>query len=116
MIVKIKGVDRVCLVTDSLRPAGTGKEGDVCYNCAVPFVIEDGVAKLIDRSAFAGSIATCDRLVKTAAEAGTDIALAVKMITQTPAKVMGLKTKGRIAPGFDALFTVFDDEFNVSDV
>ncbi len=116
MVVKIKGDDRVCLITDALRPAGKGKEGEAYLDCAVPFVIEDGVAKLLDKSAFAGSIATSDRLVKVAADSGIDIASAVKMITQTPAEVMGLKNKGRIAPGFDALFTVFDGEFNVYDI
>lgn len=113
MIVKIKGADRVCLITDSLRPAGIGVEGQMYTDCPVPFIIEDGVAKLCDRSAFAGSIATSDILLKTAVRSGIDLADAVKMMTQTPAKVMNLNTKGRIAVGFDADFTVFDSNFNI---
>lgn len=108
MIVKLKGADRVCLITDALRPAGIGEEGKQYTDCPVPFIIEDGVAKLLDRSAFAGSIATVDVLLKTAVKAGFSVADAVKMMTETPACVMGLKTKGRIAAGFDACFTVFD--------
>ena len=111
MIVKIKGADRVSLVTDSLRPGGEGvtSDGKEFLDCPVPFVIEDGVAKLIDRSAFAGSIATSDVLLKTGVKAGISLADTVKMMTETPAAVMGLKGKGRIAKGYDALFTVFDD-------
>lgn len=116
MIVKLKGTDRVCLITDALRPGGIGKEGKEYTDCPVPFVIEDGVAKLLDRSAFAGSIATSDILLKTAVKAGCGIADAVKMMTETPAKVMRLKTKGKIEAGFDAQFTVFDGNLDIVDI
>ncbi|MBQ8739963.1 MAG: amidohydrolase family protein, partial [Clostridia bacterium] len=116
MIIKLTGTDRVCLITDALRPGGIGEEGKEYTDCPVPFVIEDGVAKLLDRSAFAGSIATSDILLKTAVKAGCSIADAVKMMTQTPATVMGLDTKGKIAAGFDACFTVFDSNLDIVDI
>ena len=113
IIIKLKGVDRVCLITDALRPGGIGEEGKEYLDCPVPFVIEDGVAKLLDRSAFAGSIATSDILLKTAVKAGCTVADSVKMMTETPAKVMGLDTKGKIKVGYDAQFTVFDENLNI---
>ena len=113
MIVKIKGADRVCLITDALRPGGIGEEGKEYTDCPVPFVIEDGVAKLIDRSAFAGSIATSDILLRTATNAGISLADTVYMMTATPAAAMGLNSKGRIAAGYDAQFTLFDSELNI---
>ncbi|MBR5472955.1 MAG: amidohydrolase family protein [Clostridia bacterium] len=116
LIIKQKGTDRVCLITDALRPGGIGEEGKEYTDCPVPFVIEDGVAKLLDRSAFAGSIATSDILLKTAVKAGCNVADAVKMMTETPAKVMGLNTKGKIAQGFDAQFTVFDGNLDIVDI
>lgn len=116
MIIKIKGTDRVCLITDALRPGGIGEEGKEYRDCSVPFVIEDGVAKLLDRSAFAGSIATSDILLKTAVKAGCSIADAVKMMTETPAKVMGLQTKGKIAAGYDAQFTVFNESLKIVNI
>lgn len=116
MIIKLKGTDHVCLITDALRPGGVAQEGKEYTDCPVPFVIEDGVAKLLDRSAFAGSIATSDILLKTAVKSGCTIADAVKMMTETPAKVMNLATKGKIAPGFDAQFTVFDNNLNIVNV
>ena len=118
MIVKIKGANRICMITDALRPGGAGpeQEGVAYTDCPVPFVIEDGVAKLLDRSAFAGSIATTDILLKTAVGAGISLCDAVKMLTEAPASVMGLSAKGRIAPGFDAQFTVFDDTLQIADI
>lgn len=48
-------------------------------------IIEDGVAKLPDRSAFAGSVATADRLVRTMINiAGIPLIDAIRMITLTP--------------------------------
>ncbi len=115
MIVEIKGTDRVCLITDAIRPGGLGAEfdGREYTDCPVPFVIEDGVAKLIDRSAFAGSIATADILLRTAVGSGISIEGSVRMLTETPAKAMGLDGFGRIAEGYRAVFTVFDDKFNI---
>ena len=116
LIIKLKGTDRVCLITDALRPGGIGEEGKEYRDCPVPFVIEDGVAKLLDRSAFAGSIATSDILLKTAVKSGCTIADAVKMMTETPAAVMGLNTKGKIAAGYDAQFTVFDENLDIVNI
>ncbi len=110
MIVKIKGVERVCLVSDAIRFGGLSS-GEVGGN--VPYVIEDGVAKLSDRSAFAGSIATADVLIERTVKAGFSLADTVRMMTQTPAEVMGLSSKGRISRGFDADFTVMDRNFKV---
>ena len=77
------------------------------------FIIEDGVAKLADRTAFAGSIATSDQLLQRTVAAGIPLADTVKMMTETPANIMGLKTKGKIAKGYDAQFTVFDKNLNI---
>ncbi len=64
-------------------------------------------------SAFAGSIATTERLLQSCIQAGLPLEDVVYMMTATPAKVMGLTGKGRIAPGYDAQFTVFNKEYQV---
>ncbi len=112
LIYKIKGDDRIALVTDSLALAGT----DLTHGFmqSTEFIIEDGVCKLMDRSAFAGSIATTDRLVRVAVkEAGIPIISAIKMMTEIPARIMNLSSKGRIAPNMDADLTVFDEDINI---
>ena len=111
MIVKIKGADKTPLCTDSLAIAGTDiKEGVMS---GTEFIVEDGVCKLKDRSAFAGSIATADRLVRMMTkECGYDILTAVKMITETPAKIAKINA-GSIEKGKRADIIVFDDDINV---
>lgn len=112
MVYKIKGEDNISLVTDSMLCAGTGeKEAKLG---GLPCIIEDGVAKLKDRSAFAGSIATCDRLVRVCVkDAGISIPSAVKMMTENPAKVMGLENLGKIEEGYFADFVIFDNDVNI---
>ena len=114
LIIKAKGTDKVALVTDSLSLAGTdAKEGKMM---ATEYVIEDGVCKLKDRSAFAGSIATMDRLVRVIRdEVGMSIVDAVKMASEVPAKIMGLN-KGVLAEGYDADIVIFDDNITVTEV
>lgn len=107
MIWKLKGSHRVALITDSLQWAGVDKEGLIeGTDC----LIEDGVCKMPDRNAFQGSIATTDRLLRVAVqEAGIPITEAVRMLTETPAAIMGLQTKGLLAEGFDADILVLDE-------
>jgi len=115
LIYKIKGHEHIALVTDSLALAGTDlKEGKMQ---ATEFIIEDGVCKLRDRSAFAGSIATADRLLRVAVtEADIPVTYAVKMLTETPARIMGLKTKGKLACDMDADILILDQDFFVKQV
>ncbi len=115
LIYKIKGADKIALITDSLALAGTDQTHGFMQN--TEFIIEDGVCKLMDRSAFAGSIATADRLVRVAVkEADIPLLDAVKMITETPAKIMKLSSKGKIARNKDADFVVFDENISIKAV
>lgn len=115
LIVKIKGCDKILLCTDSMSVAGCditqGKLQDI------EFIIEDGVCKLPDRFAFAGSIATADRLVRVMVqEADVSVPEAVKMLTEVPARVMGLNNKGKLAKNCDADIVVFDDDIRIEKV
>ena len=115
MIYKIKGVDKIVAVTDSLSLAGTDVK--VGRMSMTDFIIEDGVCKLLDRSAFAGSIATTDRLLRVLTkEADIPLTEAVKMLTVNPARAMGLSAKGDLVPGMDADIVIFDSDINVKGV
>ena len=117
LILKIAGDSRVALVTDSMRAAGMPEGPSVLGGLSdgQDVIVEDGVAKLPDRSAFAGSVATADRLVRTMVTmGGCSIPQTVKMITENPAKIMGISDrKGSIAPGKDADIVIFDDGVNI---
>ena len=114
MILKIKGKDKIALITDSLSIAGTDIAEGVMSG--TPFIVEDGVCKLKDRSAFAGSVATADRLVRVLVEdCGVSVEDAVHMITEVPARILGIR-RGKIAAGFEADFVVFDKKITVREV
>ena len=112
---KCKGADRLALVTDSMCAGGTDAEGEFELS-GVPCIVEDGVAKLLDRSAFAGSVATTDRLVRTVVRAGIPLCDAIKMMTETPAMIMGLSKVGKLCDGYDAGIVIFDEGINVKTV
>jgi len=78
-------------------------------------LVEDGVAKLPDRSAFAGSVATTDQLVRNMINlAEVPLTDAIKMMTATPAKIMGVDDKkGSLVEGKDADIVLFDEQINV---
>lgn len=117
LLLKIKGVDKICLTTDSMRGAGMPEGPSFLGSLAdgQEVIIEDGVAKLADRSALAGSVATADRLVRTMVQiAGCSVADAVLMLTENPAKAMGIADrKGAIKQGMDADIVIFDHNINV---
>ncbi len=117
LVLKIKGVERISLVTDSMRAAGMPEGPSILGGLSdgQRVIVEDGVAKLPDRTSFAGSVATSDRLVRTMIKiAGCSVADAVKMMTENPAKIMGVfDRKGSLSPGKDADITVFDEDVNV---
>ncbi len=112
---KLKGPDRLAFVTDGMRAAGMEVEGEFEIG-GVPCIVEDNVAKLLDRSAFAGSIATTDRLVKTGVETGIPLTDTLKMVTETPARLMHLDNKGKIAVGYDADIVIFDENIDIQTV
>ncbi len=113
---KLKGADRIALVTDAMRVAGTDIQSGEFMIGKTKCIIEDGVAKLPDRSAFAGSIATADRLVRTCVAAGIPLPEAIKMMTETPASIMGLSNKGRIEVGYAANLVIFDGDVRIRTV
>lgn len=114
MIIKVKGEDRVALITDSLDIAATDVTEGVMSG--TEFIVEDGICKLKDRSAFAGSIATADRLIRVMTkECGYEIPTAVKMMTEIPARILKVN-KGEISVGRDADIIAFDDDINIKKI
>jgi len=114
LVYQIKGADKICLITDSIRAAGL-PEGEYTRPDGRKFVVEDGVAKLMDRTSFAGSVATVDRLLITMTNiAGVSLQDSIRMLTLTPARIMKIqKNKGMLAPGKDADVVVFNDDFKM---
>ena len=118
LIYKVKGADRICLVTDSMRGAGMPDGHYVLgnKNTGLDTIVEDGVAKLPDRCSFAGSVATSDRLVRTFRNlTSAPLYEVVRMASLTPAKLLGISHQtGSIANGKKADLIIFDEHISVS--
>jgi N-acetylglucosamine-6-phosphate deacetylase len=117
LVYKIKGPGRIALITDAMRAAAMPPGESILggYKNGLKVIVEDDVAKLPDRSCFAGSVATADRLVRTMITiAGVPLFDAVQMATITPAKIMKIEDKkGTLAPGKDADIVIFDEGINI---
>lgn len=117
LVYKIKGAERTALITDAMRAAGMPPGKSILGNLktGLPVIIEDDVAKLPDRSAFAGSVATADRLVRNMIRlADVSMIDAVRMMSSTPARIVGVSDrKGAIAQGKDADIVIFDENINI---
>ena len=120
LVYRVKGVKHVALTCDSMRCAGQNVTESILGSLenGQKVIIEDDVAKLTDRSAFAGSIATDDRLVRVMyKDVGIPLYDAVRMMTLTPAEIIGIdRRKGSIQVGKDADLVCFDDAISVSGV
>ncbi len=118
LIMKIKGPERTALITDAMRAAAMPEGDSILGNkdTGMKVIVEDGVAKLPDRTAFAGSVATTDRLIRTMMQlAGVSLPVAVQMLTATPARIAGVAAKkGQLKKGMDADIILFDDDIHVS--
>lgn len=117
LVYKIKGADTVALVTDSMRGAGMPEGLSILGSKknGMEVIIEDGVAKMPDRTCFAGSVATADRLVRNMINlADVPLTDAVKMASTTPARIIGAHSKGTLDRGKDADIVIFDDNINVA--
>ena len=117
MAYRFIGPDRLCLVTDAMRAAGQ-TEGESILGSLTNgqrVILEDGVAKMPDRQAFAGSICTADRLVRNMVKlTSAGLGDAIKMITETPAKILGISQQtGIVDVGRAADLVVFDEDINI---
>jgi N-acetylglucosamine-6-phosphate deacetylase len=121
LAIKAKGVNSICAITDSMAAAGLGPGSytlgglEVIVEDAIPagFEVpgEPGclVAKLPDRSCFAGSVATMDQVVRNMVRlGGLSLADAIRTATVNPARVHGITGRGVLAAGMKADITVLD--------
>jgi N-acetylglucosamine-6-phosphate deacetylase len=127
LVLKAKGLDKVCLITDSMMAAGLGPGKfslgglDVIVEASIPKVFEvptqeqNYVAKLLSRDSFASSVSTMDQLVRNMVVlVGLNVQDAVKMATVNPARMQGLDTEiGILAKGMKADIVVFDSRIGI---
>jgi N-acetylglucosamine-6-phosphate deacetylase len=117
LIYKIKGPDKIALITDAMRATGRTKGESVIGSTenGQKVYLRDGVAYMPGFQAFAGSIATCDRLVRNMyRHVGVELFNAVRMASLTPARIMGCECrKGSLTRGKDGDVVIFDEDVDI---
>ena len=109
-LIKIKGVDKVVCITDSMSATGLAegqyKLGELDVN------VKDGQARLVSNNALAGSVLRMDVAFKNLIELGYSVTDAFKMTSTNAAKEFKLNT-GVLKEGKDADLVVLDKDYNV---
>ncbi|MCX6029506.1 MAG: N-acetylglucosamine-6-phosphate deacetylase [Chloroflexi bacterium] len=109
---RLKGAAGITLVTDAMAAMGMAPGA---YRLADREVIVDATSARLANGTLAGSILTMDAAVRNMmAFTGCSLADAVTMASTTPARLLGLARKGRIAAGCDADLVVLDKQLRVA--
>ena len=111
-LCKMYGEDKVVLVSDALSCAGL-PDGEYTSG-GLPIKLQNGVAKL-ENGVLAGSATSLFGCVKKAVEFGIPFDTAVKMASENPARLLGVK-KGKIEEGYDADLLVLSDDLEIENV
>lgn len=112
ILVKMKGYDKVILITDALRACmmenGTYDLG------GQDVIVNNGEARL-ENGTLAGSVLTLNIALKNIIKnTNAPLNVAVQMVTKNPATLLNaIDKKGTIEIGKNADLTIFDDEFNI---
>lgn len=109
-LIKIKGIDKVVCVTDSMAATGLAegkyKLGELDVN------VKDGQARLVSNNALAGSVLRMDVAFRNLIDLGYSINDAFKMTSTNVAKEFKLNT-GILKEGKDADLVILDKDYNV---
>ena len=114
-----KKAEDIIIVSDSMRWAGMPDDPDRIHKLGdVDVIVDDGVAWLADRSAFAGSVSTMHKMLRRLVlEWGVDLQSAVQMTSTNQAGELGLDDSlGSIAPGRAADFVLLDENLEIVQV
>ncbi|MEI6875964.1 MAG: amidohydrolase family protein [Spirochaetota bacterium] len=110
---KCLGPDRLCAVSDAGSGAGLA-EGATYALGALTYEVRDGVGQSLDRKVFGGSSTLLNQMLPVlTAVVGIPLAEALRMVSLTPARVIGADArKGSIEGGKDADLAIFNDDFS----
>ncbi|MBQ4343759.1 MAG: N-acetylglucosamine-6-phosphate deacetylase [Erysipelotrichaceae bacterium] len=112
ILARIKGKDRLMLVTDSVEVKGF-EAGSYMHNGRELIIGTDGSVKM-SNGTICGSCNRLNKVLRYAIkEAGIDPVTAYNAVTKNPFEFLGIANKGKISVGYDADLAIFDDEYDV---
>jgi N-acetylglucosamine-6-phosphate deacetylase len=110
--VDVAGPDRIMLVSDGTDVAGLPDGRHRRYE-GTEVLVREGQARTLS-GGLAGSVTRLADMVRLMVEtAGVDLADALRMAAQTPARSLGLTDRGVLSPGTYADIVVLGDDLQV---
>lgn len=111
LVYKMKGADRICVITDAMRAKGLP---DGRYELGGQPVSLKNETVTLDDGTLAGSALTMDNAFRNIMQfTGCSIEEAVKMTSVNQAKEFNLTQKGAIAPTKDSDFVLMDEHLQI---
>jgi N-acetylglucosamine-6-phosphate deacetylase len=109
---EILGPERVVLITDGMQAMGL-PDGKYIYN-GIEYESKEGAARYKDGTLIGTALGLSELLKRFISFTGCGLDVAVKMVTENPAKVLGIEErKGSIAIGKDADLVLLNDDLSV---
>jgi N-acetylglucosamine-6-phosphate deacetylase len=111
LLMRDKPVNKVVLVTDSLKPT----EQDSCplFANREEVVLHDGLFHRKSDDVIAGSSLTMIEGLRNLVSFGVPLENAAEMAASNPSRILGLGKRGLLVPGYEADIVVFDKDFKV---
>lgn len=108
------GPDRLCIISDATSGAGL-PEGTQFELAGITCQVRDGVAMVLDGDHFAGSTTFLGQMLPILTDVvGIPLVEAVRMMTMTPARIIGEdKHVGSLAAGKYADLVILEEDFSV---
>jgi N-acetylglucosamine-6-phosphate deacetylase len=112
LILKLKGAENICLITDSMSSMGL-PDGKYAYD-GWGYESKNGVCRYKDGTLI-GTALPLNKMVRRMIEfGGIGLQDALKMVTINPAKALGIHNrKGSIGEGKDADLVIMDEDLDV---
>ncbi len=109
---EILGPERIVLITDGMQAMGL-PDGQYIYN-GVEYESKEGAARYKDGTLIGTALGLSELVKRLISFTGCGLDVAVRTVTENPAKVLGLvNRKGSIAVGKDADLVLLDDDLSV---
>lgn len=112
LVFNALGPARVVPITDGMRPLGL-PDGLYSYK-GIPFESKKGACRYKDGTLFGSAVPLSEMLSRLIKFTKCPLDVAVRTVTENPAKVLGIDDKkGSIAPGKDADLVLLDPDISV---
>ena len=121
LVYKVKGADNIAFITDAMRASGTNEKISMLGSLknGIEVIIDNNVAILKNRKAFAGSIVTMKKILKNIINNCPEIPLfdVIKMLSLTPATMIKQESMiGSIKEGKIPNLLILDNSLNIETI